>query len=325
MRIYRNNFISILRIFCIYWVVLVQHNIAYYGGLNPYSEQLASLPYSYLITELTMPLCFAISGYVLHASNSIKKHSIYDFIKRKFYRLLFPCWIFGLLFQFLIERTISPGFVFGTYHLWFLAYLFVIQILTYFLVRYTNRWIYVCLVLIFTAYVLGIINQGVNYYLDAMLTVFAKYWFFFLVGYVISKIMAERTIRRNLHFAFCIVAFVSIIGFVQFNSWIVHLLYMVVMVVSLLSIASYPKISQIRIGMVVSYLDNTSYSVYILHWIYVWLLIAIIIKCLDIEILNTHTIFCSYLIGIMSILLSIITNIYYKRVASLCFGNKNNG
>lgn len=325
MRTGRNIYISILRILCIYWVVLVQHNIAYYGGLNPYSEKLASLPYSYLITELTMPLCFAISGYVLYASNALNKLSTFDFVKRKFYRLLLPCWIFGLFFQFLIERTISPGFVFGAYHLWFLAYLFVIQILSYFLVRYTNRWIPVWVVLIFTAYVLGIANQGANYYLDAMLTVFAKYWFFFLLGYDISKIMTERTILRNLLFTICIVAFASIISFVQFNSWIVHLLYMVVMVVSLLVIASYPKISQNRISKVLLTLDKTSYSVYILHWIYVWFSSAFIIKLLDVDILNSYLILWGYLIGIISILLSIISNIYYKRIVSLCFANNNNG
>lgn len=73
------------RILAIYWVVLIQHNFAPYhpdwawvgNGQHFIFDRV--LDFTSYITLLTMPLCFFISGFILHKTGGLYKESNFLF------------------------------------------------------------------------------------------------------------------------------------------------------------------------------------------------------------------------------------------------------
>ena len=90
------------RILAIYWVVLIQHNFAPYHpdwawvGNGQYFIFDRVLDFTSYITLLTMPLCFFISGFILHKTGGLYKESNFLFFCiNKVKRLYVPCVLFG--------------------------------------------------------------------------------------------------------------------------------------------------------------------------------------------------------------------------------------
>ncbi|MBV4178459.1 acyltransferase family protein [Segatella copri] len=133
------DYLSFARVFAIYWVVLIQHNFAPFhpdwgwvdcSGYPSYFDQLS--PFTQLITLLSMPLCFFISGFVTHYSGQLTKRSEWkQYIWKKCQRLLFPCWVFGVLCELAMYGKVSFDALFGIHHLWFVFYLFIISIVAW--------------------------------------------------------------------------------------------------------------------------------------------------------------------------------------------------
>lgn len=130
------------RILAIYWVVLIQHNFAPYHpdwawvGNGQYFIFDRVLDFTSYITLLTMPLCFFISGFILHKTGGLYKESNFLFFCiNKVKRLYVPCVLFGSIFELIYNGKISWQCLIGFKHLWFISYLFLYFIVSYFLLR----------------------------------------------------------------------------------------------------------------------------------------------------------------------------------------------
>ena len=130
------------RIFAIYWVVLIQHNFAPYHpdwawiGNGQYFIFDRVLDFTSYITLLTMPLCFFISGFILHKTGGLyREGNFLFFCINKIKRLYVPCVLFGSIFELIYNGKISWQCLIGFKHLWFISYLFLYFIVSYFLLR----------------------------------------------------------------------------------------------------------------------------------------------------------------------------------------------
>ena len=181
------TYLSIARIFAIYWVVLVQHNFApfhkswnWIGNgeffFNPISEV------SQYITKITMPLCFFISGFILEYCKKIEKQSFREFGLEKLKRLLIPCYVFSVFFCFLQTECLSYNILLGYKHLWFIFYLFIYFVLSFFLLKWKNFVWKVCLlcITIFSLYLSS------NLLHSGFLWSITYYYIWFLLGFISS-------------------------------------------------------------------------------------------------------------------------------------------
>ena len=100
------------RIFAIYWVVLIQHNFAPYHpdwawvGNGQYFIFDKVLDFTSYISLLTMPLCFFISGFILHKTGGLYRDNNFSFFCiNKVKRLYVPCVLFSRVSSSLFLKT----------------------------------------------------------------------------------------------------------------------------------------------------------------------------------------------------------------------------
>ncbi len=130
--------ITIIRTVTVLLVIAVQH------GFGPYSSSwhFAKAPEPYLdcvgvisiiVNTLTMPTLFFISGYLfsLLYHDKRKYHDYYQLMWTKIKRLLFPAYVFGVIFLFTLTGHIDvKDLMNGACHLWFLPSLFLTFVFT---------------------------------------------------------------------------------------------------------------------------------------------------------------------------------------------------
>lgn len=95
-----------------------------------------------------------VSGYIF-AMQVIQKNkfkSVVELAKSKFFRLIIPCWIFGLLYWLLFKSASLVSVLTGIGHLWYLPCLFWCFIFSYILFKksYEHKHVFLGLIIIAT-------------------------------------------------------------------------------------------------------------------------------------------------------------------------------
>lgn len=135
----KSAYLTIIRLLAIYWVVLIQHNFApfscawsWIGDGAFYSPFDKLTPYTSFITQLTMPACFCISGFLLDRTHGLHRDAFLKFLQQKVSRIYLPCIVFGALFMLIKENTIGVEVLYGYQHMWFIFYLFLMYLTKWF-------------------------------------------------------------------------------------------------------------------------------------------------------------------------------------------------
>lgn len=275
-----------------------------------------------------MPLFFFISGYLFSYKKGVNKGEYLNFIKKKFWRLMFPYIILNLLFfipkvilssylvdevefslTYLLNIMLTPKLnVWG--HTWFLFALFIIYLLSpvwTFIVKRDNKWIWISSVII-----------GIILYNLPVKTVFltlndlCRNMLFFLIGMLIYKVPKEylkSKINNIWYIIFVVCIFVLFIIFNENNN--IKILEMILCTLQILtlfltSIKFYNENSKIE------YLAKRSFSIYILHWPF--MLIAQIIFY---KILGINSIIVSIIMGIIGFTMPILSITIIERIKIL--------
>ena len=183
------NYLSLARLFAIYWVVLIQHNFAPFHpdwnwiGNGEYYTQFAPLqPFTDLISMLTMPLCFFISGFVTKNSGVLSRRNEWKlYMWKKMQRLLLPCCFFGIVLQSFMQGRVGIESLMGLHHLWFIFYLFIFSIIAWWTMRKCNlRYIVLSFIVASLSYLAAkVLNIGMLYSLSI-------YYIWFILGLVVS-------------------------------------------------------------------------------------------------------------------------------------------
>lgn len=126
--------VNIIRPFVITLLVLM-HSFAIYAGGWPKPDGVEQIEiykwFTWFITGFRIETIAFIAGYVFsyQANDLGRKYTIWGIIKKKFVRLVIPCWVFGIVYALCFART-NPiienifSIINGIGHLWFLTMLF---------------------------------------------------------------------------------------------------------------------------------------------------------------------------------------------------------
>lgn len=315
------NYLSSARLFAIYWVVLIQHNFAPFHpswGWIGDGEIDVYIPLKYLfrfVTYITMPLCFFVSGFLAHNTNSLVNRKKWkDYFWKRIVRLLFPCWIFGVICQLLMYGKVSVDAFTGIHHLWFIYFLFIISSLAWFTMR-KNNYKYVGLSFLF-AFILIVLSK---IYCNYKLYELGIYFIWFILGYIIS--LYRDYIRAYICyipiFYFLILAIYLILNSINFSkAWVVLLVYEFIGIAMTIYIFRYIQYSKISIipTKVFNLMNSTSYGVYIFHFLYLFSFYSIIKNnALDVWMIN-NSYWMTTVLAILTIPFSVITTLIFKNM-----------
>lgn len=146
--------IDFLRVLCIILLV-TYHSFAIYSGSWVEPKGVYYVPGYYWIGKFCysfmLPLWVFLSGYLwsYQVIEQKKLQTLKGLVNKKSKKLLFPCYFFGILYLFVINKIAilaTPmgmfSFLSGMMHLWFLPMLFWVFIISYFLQNIKlNDWI----------------------------------------------------------------------------------------------------------------------------------------------------------------------------------------
>ena len=164
LNIYMNRLfeIDLLRVFCIFLLVAF-HSFSIYTGSWSEPHGLQFIPAYYWIGKFCysfmLPLWVFISGFLwgYQVIEQKRIQTLKQLAKKKAQKLLFPCYVFGLIYLLVTGKIASLttpigifSFLSGELHLWFLPMLFWIFIISYFILksRLKDWWLLGGLVLI---------------------------------------------------------------------------------------------------------------------------------------------------------------------------------
>lgn len=312
--------LSLARIFAIYWVVLVQHNFEIFriGWVAQLSGDICIWPYknfteiTQYITMITMPICFFISGYILQNSQALIKQKAIEFIQKKIKRLLIPCYILGAFFSLLTTNSLSVHILYGYSHLWFIFYLFLMFLLTYFVrklaINISLRQSFSVIIILLLIYKVSSIFELYK------VANFIRYYIWFIGGFI-YPIHIDHFIKKKINITLMFLA--ALIGFIILqlnchNTSIISLysfIYTAITIAFILLIAQkinlyFPHISTNNLFNI---LNRTSYGVYIFHMIYLFLFYSLINWTDNTVFLVNHVKWLSSVISLITIPCSIIT------------------
>lgn len=183
------------RTLAILWVVLIQHNFApydsYFGWVPNGSYGLFNSTFLHLagyFSCISMPLCFFVAGIVAFLS-STRMEDNYSFIslmKKKAKRLLLPAILFGLVFQVLVEHSISYKAFIGYKHMWFIMDLFIISLVfTIVNERIKHVW----------HIVLALTAITITSFVSNRLLNFCSGYFFYLLGFMVADLNKKHSVK----------------------------------------------------------------------------------------------------------------------------------
>lgn len=265
-------YLSLIRIFCIYWVVLVQHNMTpflpvwnFLPAVNNESLLLFVPKFSSVvkyISLLTMPLCFFVSGMVLSITNGLNRNAC-EFALNKVKRILLPCILFGIAFQVLREKSVNVSAFTGYFHLWFLWYLFIFFGVSKIIriekikSKKTICFAIMCLILFPTfLYHIGCGEYG-GYF---------KYYAFFLFGFFFPTSTPEKSWRK----IYLGVTMASLVIFISVDVWfscfekdLFCRIYEIILCPLVVRCCSFVR--PVKEMSFISFIDKNSYGVYIFH------------------------------------------------------------
>ena len=155
--------VNIIRPFVIFLLVLM-HSFAIFSGGDGWPrpdgvEQINLYKwFSWFITGFRIETIAFIAGYVFSYQSNVlgRKYTIWGIIKKKFIRLIIPCWFFGIIYALCFTRTDpimqnAAEVINGIGHLWFLTMLFWCFLLLVIIDRFQTgkkRWIIFLLLMI---------------------------------------------------------------------------------------------------------------------------------------------------------------------------------
>lgn len=306
--------LSLARIFAIYWVVLIQHNFAPYheswgwvGHGEYYSWVGLGLVTKY-ITIATMPLCFFISGFILNYRETLEKCEINKYVKTKVLRLLLPCILFGVLFEYLRTGSVTYHTFLGYSHLWFIFDLFIYFILALFVFRFKNPWIQ--LVVFIGALMLSYVSKILG--IGSLENLFS-YFLWFQIGFI--SCYFKDYIFNRVHYVLLSfgLVFAATILFSNDNGvlWSVYPFFAILF---LLCTARYIcKRFNLEQSKLLKSLDNASYGVYIFHMIWLYVFYQILLQIQPSWLIDYRLILSSVL-AVSTIPVSILTTKLLKKV-----------
>jgi len=267
-------YLNILRIFAIYWVVLIQHNFSpfhkgqFWNWVDTHDNLMFPIEskFSY-ITIFSMPLCFFISGYVASYTKTFYKNDFKWMLNVKLKRLFIPCVVWGAFFCLVKEHTLNlKVFTIGYAHLWFVGYLFWFFVISGFIIKYTKIDIrYVCIV----SLVITIIIQ-IMMIKDGIVKNFPLNYTYFLSGYCLRSRVGIIS-RKLIGAAFVVICFF----YLEYNLVFLQTIYVLL---GILLIISFMRKFNIKSSKLTELLNTTSYGVYIFHLIILWFIYNLIIN-----------------------------------------------
>lgn len=153
--------VNIIRPTIILLLVLL-HSFAIFYGAWPKPTGIKDIKiYEYLswfIRGFRIETIAFVAGYVFsYQTNSLnRKYTLFGVIKKKFVRLIIPCWFFGIVYVLCFSRNVPItnnviSILNGAGHLWFLTMLFWCFIGLYIIDKYSNRKSYLLLFIILSA------------------------------------------------------------------------------------------------------------------------------------------------------------------------------
>ena len=307
------------RILAIYWVVLIQHNFAPYHpdwawvGNGQYFIFDRVLDFTSYITLLTMPLCFFISGFILHKTGGLYKESNFLFFCiNKVKRLYVPCVLFGSIFELIYNGKISWQCLIGFKHLWFISYLFLYFIVSYFLLRNMT-------ILKIVGVILGtlVLRTLLKHY-DLPVLGIMTYYIWFLLGILVAK--KEYMFHKYDKFYFIGFCFFYLLKIFQIRmgggTEKGDFLYEIFAVFSLLKILAIIS-NKIEKYKAFKLLDETSYGVYIFHMIFLYVFYCIFKNVIGEQYMIDNEVVLTSILAIFTVPFSIIATLLLQQTKIL--------
>lgn len=264
-------FLSIARVFAIFWVILVQHNFAPYskewGWCELDNNIFNGFIWTGIITPCTMPIVFCVAGFLFLYKKG--DDALWNpFIKKKIIRLLIPCLVLGVVFSLIKEHRITLRVFYGYAHLWFIFDLFVIFIVAKFLKHFTKYFITANFCVIFLGLLVGYESNINGIYVLA-----TSYMFFFL-GYCLCWKFDEISKYKYIMYIICIVGVVVKICFKDYiNGQIINTLYATLMLFPILFVFyALQKKEKLFNNHFFIILSKYSYGCYLFHMIFLYII-----------------------------------------------------
>ncbi len=245
-----------------------------------------------------MPLFFFISAYLFSYKGGLEKSSYKDFIKKKFWRLLFPYVVLNLIC--LIPKILLSSFVQDNMetsvsnfinlwinpranilgHLWFLFALFEIYLLApiwSYVIKKNSKAIWILIL------VISVILRFLTPTTDILaINDLMRNLLFFIIGMWFGKISVEKlernTNKKNFIMYIGLYA-ISLILWILYNNNITTTILCTITLIILLKL---PIIFKIQ-NSIINNLAKYSYTIYILHWP-----VMLIVRILGYQILHIN-------------------------------------
>ncbi len=223
------------------------------------------------INVVQMPLFISLSGYLFYSSISKRDSTYFEFVKKKYLRIIIPYIIITFLWmnpikwivkfqdinsweQLLFGQILGKGETNG--HLWFLYCLFVIFLISKFIILIEYKW-YVDFIL------LGILSlihlaSGKLTGLFSISTV-SYYFVYFFVGYMINKYLSHFEKKHNKFFIPCIICIWTFC--VYFSHPISNLILVILILIGIYMIS----FNRIHKSKFVNDISTFSFGIYLFH------------------------------------------------------------
>ncbi len=229
-----------------------------------------------------MPLFFFISSYLFSYKNGMRDISYNEWIKKKFWRLIFPYVVINLIF--ILPKVLLSGFTqdkldfsLDTFitlcinprenilgHLWFLFALFEMYLISplwnYMIKNKENKkiWIIAFIICVCLRMLPQITNiLSINDLFNNLL--------FFLMGLYIGTIPVKELEKKSDKKNLCIYLIIYILSLVVWLIWKNELTTTILCIITLLLLLKLPIALKIK-NNTLNDLGKYSYTIYILHW-----------------------------------------------------------
>lgn len=290
--------VNIIRPFVIFLLVLMHSFAIFSGGGDGWPrpdgvEQINLYKwFSWFITGFRIETIAFIAGYVFSYQSNVlgRKYTIWGIIKKKFIRLIIPCWFFGIIYALCFTRTDpimqnAAEVINGIGHLWFLTMLFWCFLLLVIIDRFQTgkkRWIIFLLLMIVSCApiptqlpLLGLrrVPHFIFYaylgylmflYKDNAFTVLKNKPWLFLVLYAASVILSNAVLPQIRNQGNPLIIEVCIYGMLkitQLISAVSGIIFLYLIVIKFLK----RKGEQYTVPSYINAANNMCYGVYVFH------------------------------------------------------------
>lgn len=213
--------VNIIRPIVIFLLVLLHSFAIFYGGWELPDGVTDIKLYHYLpciIRGFRIETIAFIAGYVFsYQSNDLgRTYTLFDIIKKKFVRLIIPCWVFGTVYALCFRRADSiisnaVSILNGIGHLWFLTMLFWCFVSLFYIDRYFKKngfggkggiMLFLCLSAISCIPPIGIPSLGLNRMPHFLFYTYLGYLFYLHKDKIIDYFQSKSMLIFTLYLIF---------------------------------------------------------------------------------------------------------------------------